>query len=212
MQGTERKAHWEHIYTTKALNEVSWYQPTPQLALNWIQELNLASNAAILDVGGGDSFLVDHLLELGYNNITVLDISEKAIARAKERLGTKAQQVTWVVSDITLFTPEQHYEVWHDRAAFHFLSDPEDIKRYYQICVEATAKSAHVLIGTFSTDGPLKCSGIPINQYTEQSLSDVFKAHFDLQKSTREEHPTPFNTYQNFVFCAFKKSEDTQNF
>lgn len=210
MTSKERKEHWEHIYTTKALTEVSWYQPTPHLALKWIQELHLSKDVAILDVGGGDSFLVDHLLALGYTNITVLDISEKAIKRAKERLGNNAHKVQWVVSDITLFTPEKAYDVWYDRAAFHFLSQPEDIEQYRQLCFQATTPKAYLLIGTFSTEGPLKCSGIPITQYTEDSLSAIFKEHFRLEQSTRENHHTPFDTYQNFVFCQFKKSEDRQ--
>ncbi len=164
MNSQERKAHWEHIYATKTLKEVSWYQPKPETSLAYFTANNIAKNAAIIDVGGGDSFLVDCLLEEGYTNLTVLDISAKAIQRAKDRLGNKASKVTWIVSDVLEFQPTQTYDVWHDRAAFHFLTEAKDIEHYKQLVSKASTKGGVLVIGAFSKKGPTKCSGIPITQ------------------------------------------------
>jgi len=178
MEDFNRKNHWETIYDTKALNEVSWYQPLPKTSLDFIESNALTKDAAIIDIGGGDSFLADHLLELGYTNITVLDISEKAINRAKKRLGDKAENVKWIVSDITLFNPTEKYAVWHDRAVFHFLTDTSDIEKYKQIAASAIADNGKMLIGTFSESGPKKCSGIEIKQYSANLLQETFKTDF----------------------------------
>lgn len=200
----KRKAHWENIYATKALNEVSWYQPTPETSLNIIKELNLPKDAAIIDIGGGDSFLADHLLKAGYTNLTVLDIAEKAIERAKERLGNDAHKVKWIVADAASYTPEVHYDLWHDRAAFHFLTDQTEIKHYVNAVCKGLNKHGHLVIGTFAKNGPLKCSGIVINQYEAQDLEEVFN-ELTLKESYPVAHPTPFDTIQNFTFCWFRK-------
>lgn len=204
MEPFNRKAHWETIYDTKALNEVSWYQPTPRTSLDFIQKY-AEKDDAILDVGGGDSFLVDHLLELGYTNISVLDISENAIERAKKRLGDKAQNVKWIVSDITEFKPKVSYNIWHDRAVFHFLTDAKDIEKYQQIVAAALLPKGKKLIGTFSESGPKKCSGIEIKQYSENLLKETFKKDFLPLDCFFENHTTPFDTIQNFIFCSFEK-------
>lgn len=205
MDDFNRKKHWETIYDTKAVNEVSWYQPLPKTSLDFIQNNALSKDDAIIDIGGGDSFLVDHLLDLGYTNIAVLDISENAIERAKKRLGNKAESVKWIVSDITHFNPTEKYTVWHDRAVFHFLTDASDIEKYQQITASAIADNGKMLIGTFSESGPKKCSGIEIKQYSANLLEETFKTNFKAVECFFENHTTPFDTIQNFVFCSFEK-------
>jgi 2-polyprenyl-3-methyl-5-hydroxy-6-metoxy-1,4-benzoquinol methylase len=207
MNTTDKKNHWESIYTSKQLNEVSWYQPTPTTSLDYVNTLKFPLDAAIIDVGGGDSFFIDHLIELGYTNLTVLDISETAIERAKKRLGEKASLVNWVVSDILDFKSESKFDFWHDRAVFHFITQEEEIKKYKGIALKHLAKNATIVIGTFSTNGPQKCSGIPIKQYTETSLNEVFSPELQLISTQHIEHTTPFDTIQQFVFCCFKKNE-----
>ena len=197
------KAHWEKVYETKTPQEVSWTQEIPQISLDLIHSFRLHKDAHIIDVGGGDSLLVDHLLDLGFTNISVLDISINAIERAKRRLGTRSELVHWIDSDINAFQPHVTYDLWHDRAAFHFLTQEKDIQRYAKL-VSSHAKN--MVIGTFSIDGPFKCSGLEISQYDESGLSELFQAEgFVLFESKREDHQTPFGTSQNFVFASFRK-------
>lgn len=211
MNDVERKNHWENIYQTKQLNEVSWYQPTPQTSLNFFKELTIDKTANIIDIGGGDSFLVDNLLQQGYQNITVLDIAIHAIERAKKRLGSLASNVKWIESDIINFKPTEKYDFWHDRAAFHFLTSANDINAYIQIAQESINPNGIMVIGTFSNDGPLKCSGINIQQYSAQSLSALFSHSFTTIQSFTTNHLTPFNTQQNFLFCSFRKLSSAIN-
>lgn len=199
-----RKEHWENVYNTKTPEQVSWTQAKPKTSLDFIQRSGISKSDAIIDVGGGDSNLVDFLLADGYTNITVLDISEKAIERAKLRLGDLAKDVKWVVSDITEFTPEEKYALWHDRAAFHFLTKDEDKSKYIETCKSFV--NTQVVIGTFSQEGPLKCSGIEIQRYTVASLSGILKPAFSLVSCLIEDHITPFDTEQNFIFCNFRKT------
>jgi ubiquinone/menaquinone biosynthesis C-methylase UbiE len=201
-----QKSHWEKVYGAKQFTEVSWYQPTPQVSLDFVKELNISKDAAIIDVGGGDSFFADHLLSQGYTNITVLDISESAIARAKKRLGEKAACITWIVSDILEFVPSTTYDFWHDRAAFHFLTGEDQVSAYLSVVNKALAVSGKMVIGTFSETGPEKCSGLPVKQYSDQSLSSLIKKWFRKIKCIHTDHITPFNTLQNFLFCSFQKS------
>ena len=205
MNDFNRKNHWESIYQTKALNEVSWYQPLPQTSLDFVAKFNLPLDAKIIDVGGGDSFFVDHLVRLGYENITVLDISERAIMRAKERLGKESERVKWIVADITEFVPEETYDFWHDRAVFHFLRANEDQQAYLKVIDTAVESKGVLMVGTFSENGPLKCSGIEIQQYSEFSLEQRFSDKFQKVECFTIDHPTPFDTVQNFVFCSFRK-------
>jgi ubiquinone/menaquinone biosynthesis C-methylase UbiE len=202
-----RKEHWEKVYTTKQFTEVSWYQQTPATSLRFIEELGIQKNAAIMDVGGGDSYLVDHLLNAGFTNITVLDISATAIEKAKQRLGAKAKLVNWVVSDITAYKPDRKFDCWHDRAAFHFLTTEEEIHKYLAVTNSAIANNGKIIVGTFSETGSEKCSGLPIKQYSESSLTTLIKKWFDKIKCIHTEHRTPFNTIQNFLFCSFKKHQ-----
>lgn len=205
MENFNRKEHWEKIYQSKQLNEVSWFQPTPETSLDFVQFVNLPKSAKIIDVGGGDSFLVDHLLELGYSDITVLDVSETAIERAKQRLGSRANMVKWIVSDASMFKPTQKYDFWHDRAAFHFLTQPQEISNYIQTVEQCINPNGILVIGTFSEQGPKKCSGIEIKQYSESSMNELFQSNFQKSKCITIDHKTPFNTFQNFIFCSFIK-------
>ena len=199
------KEHWENVFTTKQETEVSWFQPYPKTSIEFVKLFNLPFEANIIDIGGGDSHFVDALLEEGYQNIWVLDISENALSRAKKRLGEKANKVNWVVSDIIDFIPTVTYDFWHDRAAFHFLTTEENINKYVGIAEKGIKTNGILVLGTFSETGPTKCSGLEIKQYSETSMSSRFELSFDRVKCITEEHQTPFNTTQNFLFCSFKK-------
>lgn len=203
---SERKAHWEKVYATKELSEVSWYQPVPETSLNFLKAAKLSKNAKIVDIGGGDSFLVDHLLEEGFTDLTVVDISENALERAKKRLGEKAEAVKWMVADAAALELDEPVDFWHDRAAFHFLTQKKDIENYLQALNHSIKKGGTVVIGTFSENGPTKCSGIEIKQYTEQSMTELFDESFQKIKCLETTHQTPFNTIQEFVFCSFRKN------
>jgi trans-aconitate methyltransferase len=200
---TNRRNHWDTVYETKQPNEVSWTQENPKTSLDFIRETNLDKSAKIIDIGGGDSKLIDYLLEDGYENLTVLDISSKALERAKTRLGDKADRVTWIVSDITEFVPDTRYDIWHDRATFHFLTTEDQINKYLAITQKWI--TGFLIVGTFSDKGPTKCSGLEIKQYTETALENQFSENFEKLKCSNEDHKTPFETIQNFIFCMFRK-------
>lgn len=197
------KAHWETIFSTKKDNEVSWTQEIPKTSIDLIHSYKLPKSAKIIDIGGGDSKLVDFLLEEGYENITVLDISANALERAKTRLGQKAKQVSWIVSDVNDFKPKGNYDIWHDRAAFHFLTTTDAITQYIETATQSV--TGFMSIGTFSENGPNKCSGLDIKQYSESDLENQLTKGFSKIKCITENHVTPFNTEQNFLFCSFKK-------
>lgn len=199
------KNHWEKIYSSKNSSEVSWTQEIPSTSLNFIHSFNLPKSASIIDIGGGDSKLVDCLLNEGFTNLTVLDISEHALDRTKNRLGEKAKLVKWIVADITEFVPKEHYTVWHDRATFHFLTTPEQIAWYISRASEAINNQGYMTIGTFSENGPTRCSGLNIKQYSETDLQTTLKEHFNKIRCIHEDHITPFQTVQNFLFCSFSK-------
>lgn len=202
---SEKKQHWETVFTTKAENEVSWYQQQPQTSIQLIQACKVAKDAKIIDIGGGDSYLIDSLLELGYTNLFLLDISAAAIERAKKRLGEKAQNVTFIVSDSLHFQSDVKFDVWHDRASFHFFTEPTDIEQYKKNVIENTTQKAHLILATFSEDGPFKCSGLPITQYSVEKMETVFGEDFELENCFTEDHETPFDTVQNFIFCHYQK-------
>jgi uncharacterized UPF0146 family protein len=197
------KKHWETVYETKNPEQVSWTQETPKTSLNLIHSFGLNKKAKIIDIGGGDSKLVDFLLEEGFENITVLDISEKAIEKAQLRLGENAKKINWIVSDITQFEPTTHYDIWHDRAAFHFLTSEADINKYVKTIEKCVSK--YLIIGTFSENGPKKCSGLDIKQYSKEALTKLFQNDFQVIECFTEDHTTPFDTKQNFIFCSFKR-------
>lgn len=197
------KKHWETVYETKCPDQVSWTQEIPKTSLNFIYSFGLDKKAKIIDIGGGDSKLVDFLLAEGFENITVLDISEKAIEKAQLRLGSKANKVNWIVSDITQFKPTISYDIWHDRATFHFLTSKVDIDKYIEIVKNSVSK--YIVIGTFSENGPQKCSGLEIRPYSQEMLGKLFQNDFQVTKCFTEDHTTPFDTKQNFIYCSFKR-------
>ncbi len=199
----DRKKHWETVYETKNPDQVSWTQETPKTSLEFILSFGLKKSAKIIDIGGGDSKLVDYLLDAGFQNVTVLDVSSKSLEKAKARLGAKANKVNWIVSDITEFEPHSTFDVWHDRATFHFLTTNQQIKKYIKIATKCV--SGYLIIGTFSSNGPKKCSGLDIKQYDEEELTMELKNGFDKIQCVTEDHLTPFNTTQNFLFCSFKR-------
>jgi SAM-dependent methyltransferase len=199
------KEHWEKVFSTKQQNEVSWFQPNPKTSLDFIQKFGIAKEAKIIDVGGGDSYFIDSLLEEGFTNLYLLDISEQAIIRIKNRLGVKAAKVTFIVSDILDFEPQTTFDFWLDRASFHFLTTPTDIQKYKTIVANAIVANGKLVVGTFSDIGPKKCSGLDITQYTSETLNQIFSSDFDKTECFTEDHLTPFDTIQNFIFCSFIK-------
>lgn len=207
METFNRKKHWENIYQTKALNEVSWFEPKPETSLEFFKQFKIPTTAKVIDIGGGDSFLIDNLLALGYTDVTVLDISETALARAKKRLGKLAARVKWIVADAATFKPTEKYDFWHDRAAYHFLTEEDEITNYLETVQNNLNTNGILVIGTFSEQGPKKCSGIEIKQYSESSMTDILSQHFEKIKYITIDHKTPFGTVQNFVFCSFRKTK-----
>ena len=200
------KTHWENIYKTKSPKEVSWYKPHLEKSLELIMELGLPVDAQILDVGAGASTLPDDLLAKGFKNITVLDISSEALKVSKDRMGSKANQINWMEADIAqaCLQPD-HYDLWHDRAVFHFLTKSEDRQKYINALQNAVKPGGHVLIATFGPNGPLKCSGLEIIRYSAEGLQKELGQEFQLEKQLTEIHNTPFNTTQEFLYCLFKR-------
>lgn len=201
----DRKEHWEKIYNTKDFEETSWYQEKPETSLNIIESLGLSRDASIIDVGGGNSHLVDHLLKLGYKSLSVLDISEKAIKKARERLGEKAEEVNWFISDITKAEFNQEFDVWHDRAAFHFLTNARDIETYITKLNSSLKPGGYFILGTFSENGPDKCSGIEIKKYSSEDMRKQFERDFEIVRLENLDHKTPWDATQNFTFGLFRK-------
>ena len=197
--------HWQDVYNKKNENEVSWYQKYPKLSLNFIKSLNLKLDSHIIDIGAGESRLVDNLLELGFTNISVLDISLKSIEKTKKRLGLKSKLVNWIVSDINDFKPECKYDLWHDRAAFHFLRESSEIDNYVKLLKTSLNTNADLILATFSENGPLKCSGLEVSRYSKSSISDLLSHDFELISTEISIHNTPFNTTQEFLFTKLKK-------
>jgi 2-polyprenyl-3-methyl-5-hydroxy-6-metoxy-1,4-benzoquinol methylase len=201
----DTKEHWEDVWTRKKSNEVSWYQQHPKTSLDLILSINPSKDVHIIDVGGGDSILVDKLLELDFKNITVLDISANALKKAKERLGRKADIVNWIESDIRKFDSEEKYDIWHDRALLHFLTSENDIQNYRELIRKHVKRGGHLIISCFSTKGPKMCSGLDAMQYSEESIKKLFSEEFEHIKSFEEEHMTPRQTSQIFIYNIFRK-------
>ena len=209
MNDASRKAHWENVYSTKSENEVSWFQESPAPSLELIEIAKPTSDAVIVDIGGGASRLVDQLLARGFSNVTVLDLSEAALTAAKARLGDKAARVQWVAADVTKWYPTQVFDIWHDRAAFHFLTTEMDRAAYVERLRKAARLGGHVVIGTFALDGPEKCSGLPINRYDAASLGKVLGNDFRLVHTRPHEHATPWASIQRFQFSIFRRAAST---
>ena len=194
------KSHWEKIYSEKSPQEVSWTQEIPETSIEFFNDFKLSKTSPIIDVGGGESKFVDYLLEEGYQDISVLDISENAIKRAKDRLGKKSKNIKWIVCDINDFKPMKKYALWHDRAVFHFLTSDININKYVE---NVKLYSENFIVGTFSTSGPKKCSGLDITQYNKSLLGKLFEEFMAIKKIEHINHITPFETTQNFIFCSF---------
>ena len=195
-----KKEHWDNIYSTKSLEEVSWYQPIPKISLDFILSLDLAKDSPIIDVGGGDSFLVDSLLNEGYTDLTVLDISKVAIERAKIRLAKNANKINWIVSDIINFFPERKYSIWHDRAVFHFLRKEKEINSYLKSLNSGTATDGRLVLGTFAENGPTRCCALDVKRYSFNDLERKIGDQFHIEKMINSIHQTPFKTEQSFNF------------
>ena len=201
----DRHAHWQKIYQSKAETEVSWRQDHPAASLTLIKDTGLPKDARIIDVGGGASRLVDHLIEEGWTNITVLDIAPTALDKARRRLGDRAALVTWLAADVTQWTPFEQFDLWHDRAVFHFLTDASDRAAYATVMANAVSSGGHAIVGTFALDGPERCSGLPVRRYDGESLAAEFAAHFRLDVSITEDHITPAGKVQRFQFCRLQR-------
>jgi len=198
--------HWEQIYATRSSRQVGWYAPHLKTSLNWIAELKLASKAPIIDVGGGASTLVDDLLVAGHRNLTVLELSESAITLSKKRLGTESDSVTWLQGDVMqVELPSHYFDLWHDRAVFHFLTNPKQQQKYKDALLRALKPGGHFLIGAFHLDAPPQCSGLPVQRYSVEMLCDSFAKEFHLQRYHHEIHRTPSGVEQSYVYCLFQK-------
>jgi len=205
----QSKEHWEQVYTTKPENGVSWFQEHAHQSVELIARADASKEARIIDVGGGASPLVDDLLANGYQHVSVLDLSEAALAASRARLGERASSVSWLPGDITKVKLARHaYDVWHDRAVFHFLTTREEREAYVNAVLRAVRPGGHVIVATFAEDGPEKCSGLPVMRYSADGLHAEFGTPFALLKQEREEHHTPFGTVQKFIYCLCRKESN----
>jgi hypothetical protein len=198
------RTHWQLVYETKLPDRCSWYQATPTRSLQCIDATRAKRGAAIIDVGGGASTLVDHLLELGFTDLSVLDVVNPPLAASRDRLGPKSSSVKWIVSDVLAWSPQRRYDVWHDRAAFHFLVTAADQQRYVEVLREALAPGGHVIIGTFARQGPDRCSGLPVQRYDANSLGAVLGPQFQLVRGAEDRHVTPTGDVQQFFFGVWR--------
>lgn len=206
MNFTERKKHWENIFETKDTTKVSWYQPVPETSLKLIEKLNLPKNTNIIEIGSGDSFLADFLMDKGYSEITLLDISEKALEKIKKRLSEKADSISFIAADATVFSSSKRYGLWHDRAVFHFLAEEDEIRNYLKNVSEKLISEGYLILGTFSNNGPDMCSGLKVRQYDEDQITKIFSRDFKKIECFTQNHITPSGSAQNFLFCVFQKT------
>ncbi len=206
MPDIDRCAHWDNVYATKGDRSVSWFQDTPAISLDLIHAAGVAPAATICDVGGGASHLVDALITEGFQDVTILDISAKALAIAKARLTQHGERVRWIAADVTTWRPDRTYDLWHDRAVFHFLTDPGDRAAYAQRVAQAVGPGGHVIIGAFAPDGPERCSGLPVMRHDAGSIGAMLGPSFVWVESRRDDHRTPFGAIQHFHFSRFRRS------
>jgi SAM-dependent methyltransferase len=201
-----QKDHWQQVYSSRQAKNLGWYKPHLATSLSWIKALNLATEDPLIDIGGGASTLVDDLLETGYRSITVLDISENAIATARLRLAKKADQVTWLIGDITsIDLPTDCYQLWHDRAVFHFLTEREQQRKYRHNLLKVLKPGGHLIIGTFAPEAPAMCSGLPVQRYSAEQLENTLGGEFELVRQHNELHVTPGGVEQMYLYCQFRK-------
>jgi trans-aconitate methyltransferase len=208
MNDLSRQHHWDKVYTTKGESEVSWFQETPAPSLELIALVGAMQDSAIIDIGGGASRLVDQLVSRGFQDLTVLDLSAAALGSARSRIGGRADRVTWITADVTLWQPQRTYDVWHDRAAFHFLTEPNDQAAYVARLRRALRAGGHAIIATFAPDGPERCSGLTVSRYDADSLAAKLGAGFELIDTRRHDHTTPWGSVQKFQFSTFRRAKD----
>ena len=199
----EKKKHWENIYQTKNIDGVSWYQETPYESIELIKKFSTTDSDMIIDIGCGKSFLADNLLKLNYKNITLVDISLNALKEVKDRLNNKS--LNFIETDVLNLKLEHTFDIWHDRAVFHFITNKKSIEKYISLCNEYIVEGGKLIIGTFAEDGPLKCSGLEIKRYSVENLKELFKENFEFIEGFKKLHSTPFGTQQSFTFCVFRK-------
>jgi len=199
----EKKKHWENIYQTKKIDGVSWYQETPHESIELIKNFSASNSDTIIDIGCGKGFLADNLLKLNYENITLVDISLNALKEVEGRLNNES--LNFIETDVLNLKLEQTFDIWHDRAVFHFITEKEGVEKYISLCNKYIGKGGKLIIGTFAEDGPLKCSGLEIKRYSINNLKELFKEKFEFIEGFKKLHSTPFDTEQSFTFCVFKK-------
>lgn len=202
----DRQQHWERVYESRRFTDVSWYQALPKRSLALIDASGVARDEAIIDVGGGASTLVDHLVDRGYQEITVVDLSASGLAQAQARLGSAADKVRWVCSDVTEFRPERAYSLWHDRAVLHFLTDAADRQRYVEVLKSALPPGGHVVLATFGPEGPLKCSGLDVRRYSVEMMHELLGPEFELHDQDLEYHATPSGSTQQFLVTRWLRT------
>ncbi len=202
---TGDKQYWEGIYSSKNYEDTSWYQSKPEFSLNIIESLGFSHEEPIIDVGGGDSILAEALLQQGYSDISVLDIAENVIERAKERLGKNAEKIDWIVDNVTEFKPKKKYGFWHDRVTFHFLTEEKQIKKYLKVLNNSLKENGYLLLATFSENGPKNCSGLPIKQYSAEQMEKLLQDQFETVRIQNIDHTTPWDAKQNFTIGLFRK-------
>lgn len=198
-----QKHHWDDIYSSRLAEEMGWYQEVPEISLSLIRSTELLAGASVIDIGAGESSLAESLIESGAMKVTILDVSQKAIQRSRERLEGMPSKFKWIATDILKFRPNQKYDIWHDRACFHFLTLQSEMSKYVEIAKKAIAPGAYLIIGTFSLEGPEKCSGLPVKRYDHRSLQKTFTG-FELMSYQYLDHKTPTGNHQNYIFCLFK--------
>lgn len=203
---SDRRAHWDATYAAKGAGHVSWYQPNPKRSMAWIEAAAPRHAAAIIDIGGGASQLLDQLIAAGYTDLTVLDVSQVALSLTKARLGEDCRKVSWIVSDVTCWIPPRRWAVWHDRAVFHFLTDSAAQEAYIDALKGATAKGSAVIIAAFAPNGPQQCSGLAVQRYSSSTLAARLGSEFVLYNEALEQHHTPFGTTQEFIYAAFRRA------
>ena len=202
-QGKIRRQYWDEIYSLRPAEEMGWHQDVPEISLSLIRSTGLSRDASIIDIGAGESSLARHLMDSGVSRLTILDVSEKAIQKSRELFKEGASKIRWITTDILEFEPDQEYQLWHDRACFHFLTSEGETSKYVEITRRALVPGAYLIIGTFSLEGPLKCSGLPVKRYDHESLQKIFFG-FKLESYVYLDHKTPTGNSQNYIFCLFK--------